>query len=248
MAIQYGDNEYIKLFRKMVNWEWYTDVNTKVLFLHCLLRANWKDGSWKGIAYKRGQFITSLNTLATETGLSVKMVRTALSHLIMTGEVISEGQGKGKGQSRIITVLNYDSYQITGKQTADEGQSMGNLGAKEGQQYKNIKNSKEDKEVKNINNSHFVPPSLDDIRDYCSERKNGIDAQAFIDFYAAKGWMIGKNKMKDWKAAVRTWEQRRKTPSQQIPGKGKNYTGRDYSDSEFLEMERRKLGVQGGNQ
>jgi hypothetical protein len=84
---------------------------------------------------------------------------------------------------------------------------------------------------------------LDDIRDYCSERKNGIDAQAFIDFYAAKGWMIGKNKMKDWKAAVRTWEQRRKTPSQQIQDKGKNYTGRDYSDSEFLEMERRKLGI-----
>lgn len=146
MAIQYGDNEYIRLFRKMVNWEWYTDVNTKVLFLHCLLRANWKPGSWKGIQYERGQFITSLNSLATETGLSIKMVRTALNHLIMTKEVTSEGQGKGKAQYRIITVLNYDSYQITGKQKASKGQDTGKAGANKGQEYKNIKNSKEDKE------------------------------------------------------------------------------------------------------
>ena len=54
---EYTDTEYIKLFRKMLNWEWYTDVNTKVLFLHCLLKANWKDGSWHGHKYKRGQFI-----------------------------------------------------------------------------------------------------------------------------------------------------------------------------------------------
>ena len=57
-------------------------------------------------------------------------------------------------------------------------------------------------------NSRFAPPSFDDVCDYCLERNNGIDAQAFIDFYESKGWMIGKNKMKDWKAAVRTWERR----------------------------------------
>lgn len=52
----------------------------------------------------------------------------------------------------------------------------------------------------------IIPPSLEQVQEYCAERKNGIDAQRFIDFYSAKGWMIGKNKMKDWKAAVRTWE------------------------------------------
>ncbi len=52
----------------------------------------------------------------------------------------------------------------------------------------------------------FRPPSLDEIKIYCHERKNDVDVQKFIDFYKAKGWMIGKNKMKDWKAAVRTWE------------------------------------------
>lgn len=54
----------------------------------------------------------------------------------------------------------------------------------------------------------FAPPSLDEVSSYCRERGNSIDPEQFIDFYSAKNWMIGKNKMKDWKAAVRTWEKR----------------------------------------
>lgn len=54
--------------------------------------------------------------------------------------------------------------------------------------------------------SRFTPPTLDEVRAYCLERKNNVDAERFIDHYTAKGWMIGKNPMKDWKAAVRTWE------------------------------------------
>lgn len=56
----------------------------------------------------------------------------------------------------------------------------------------------------------FIPPSVEEVEQYCIERSNNIDAQSFIDFYESKGWMIGKNKMKDWKAAVRTWERSRK--------------------------------------
>lgn len=52
----------------------------------------------------------------------------------------------------------------------------------------------------------FVPPSVEEVRAYCLERGNGIDPQYFVDYYDARGWMIGKNKMKDWRAAVRTWE------------------------------------------
>lgn len=52
----------------------------------------------------------------------------------------------------------------------------------------------------------FVPPSVEEVRVYCLERGNGIDPQYFVDYYDARGWMIGKNKMKDWRAAVRTWE------------------------------------------
>ena len=53
----------------------------------------------------------------------------------------------------------------------------------------------------------FNPPTVEEVRAYCMERGNSVDPEAFIDFYESKGWMIGKNKMKDWKAAVRTWEQ-----------------------------------------
>lgn len=54
----------------------------------------------------------------------------------------------------------------------------------------------------------FSPPSLAEIEEYCRERGNTVDAQNFFDFYSAKNWMIGKNKMKDWRASVRTWERR----------------------------------------
>lgn len=59
------------------------------------------------------------------------------------------------------------------------------------------------------NNSYmgrFTPPTLQEVQVYCMSRHNNVDPEKFIDFYSAKGWMIGKNKMKDWKAAVRTWE------------------------------------------
>ena len=56
----------------------------------------------------------------------------------------------------------------------------------------------------------FTPPTVEEVAEYCKQRRNGIDAEMFVDFYAAKGWMIGKNKMKDWQSAVRTWERKRK--------------------------------------
>jgi len=54
----------------------------------------------------------------------------------------------------------------------------------------------------------FSPPSLSDVKNYCLSRNHSVDADTFFDFYASKGWMVGRNKMKDWKACVRTWEKR----------------------------------------
>jgi DNA-binding transcriptional regulator YhcF (GntR family) len=113
MSWNYSDNEFIKIFRKMLNWEWYTDVNTKTLFIHCLLKANWKPGSWHGHQYDRGQFITSLPSLAKETGLSVQQVRTALKHLKSTGELTDKKYPK----FRIITVVSFDKFQSINRQT-----------------------------------------------------------------------------------------------------------------------------------
>lgn len=61
----------------------------------------------------------------------------------------------------------------------------------------------------------FVKPTSDDIKDYCNERVNNVDANTFFDFYESKGWLVGKAKMKDWKAAVRNWE-RNETKSETV--------------------------------
>ncbi len=63
-----------------------------------------------------------------------------------------------------------------------------------------------DKKVKRKPRAEFVEPSVNEVAAYCAERNNKVDAQVFVDFYTGKGWMIGKNKMKDWRASVRTWE------------------------------------------
>lgn len=68
------------------------------------------------------------------------------------------------------------------------------------------KEKKEKNKKEKPDKQAFTPPTLQEVQEYCRERGNRVDPQRFIDFYEAKGWMIGKNKMKDWKAAVRTWE------------------------------------------
>lgn len=67
---------------------------------------------------------------------------------------------------------------------------------------------REEKEEEKPKRKRFVPPTLEEVKAYCLERKNKVDAERFIDYYTANGWLVGKNKMKDWKAAVRTWEKR----------------------------------------
>lgn len=99
--------DYIKISRKILEWEWYTDVNTKVLFLHILLKANWKDGRFQGIEIPRGSFVTSYQTLADETGLTIMNVRTAINHLKLTQEITVNRHSKFS----VITVKKYDTYQ-----------------------------------------------------------------------------------------------------------------------------------------
>lgn len=69
-------------------------------------------------------------------------------------------------------------------------------------------NIREDNIKESNRGKKFTPPSLSEISDYCKERNNDVSPQRFKDFYESKGWYVGKNKMKDWKAAIRTWEQR----------------------------------------
>lgn len=135
---------WIKIHRKMVNWEWYNDNNTKVLFLHLLLTANHKEQKWQGITIMRGQKLTSLQHLADETHLSVKQVRVALDKLKRTNEVTT----KGTNRYTLVTIEKYSDYQDYDE---ENGKQSGNPhGSPEGKQRatnKNIKNIKEVEEV-----------------------------------------------------------------------------------------------------
>lgn len=74
------------------------------------------------------------------------------------------------------------------------------------------------KSVYNSARAIFTPPTFEQVRDYCATRQNGIDPQTFIDYYTANGWRVGRNPMRDWQAAVRQWEARRKeNPTPQAP-------------------------------
>ena len=118
----------------------------------------------------------------TETGnLNADKVIEVWEEILMAGNCQSSvGQVTGRCQHR----LGKDSI---GKDSID-----------------NIGDSDESQPVKK--RKQFIPPTVEDVQTYCYERQNNVDAEAFVDFYESKGWMVGKNKMKDWKAAVRTWE------------------------------------------
>jgi hypothetical protein len=81
----------------------------------------------------------------------------------------------------------------------------------------------------------FVKPTIIDIKEYCKERKNNVDAETFFDFYESKDWLIGKNKMKDWKACVRTWEKSRNNKNNTNDRTTPHFhqKGKDYGDGSF---------------
>lgn len=97
------------------------------------------------------------------------------------------------------------------------------------------------KDKEKAKSTRFVPPTVEEVREYCKERGNNVDAERFVDFYSAKGWMVGKNKMKDWKACVRTWEKRDK--EEKRPAE-KNLDENSRARKEkYAELEKYYLGV-----
>lgn len=98
---------FVYIHRKIMDWEWYKDPNTFRVFLHLILRANWKPARYKGRQIMRGQTFASYRTLGEELDLSVQELRTALDHLEATGEATRKQYPDGL----IITVKNYDLYQ-----------------------------------------------------------------------------------------------------------------------------------------
>ena len=138
------ENGFVKFDRKIANWRWYHDVNTFKLFFHLIITANYEPKPFENITVQRGQRIASYGTLAEETGLSVRNVRTAIRHLILTGEVTSKSTNKYS----VFTIVNYDLYQDnrqTNRQASDK-QPTSNRQASDNNVRK-IKKDKKDKEI-----------------------------------------------------------------------------------------------------
>lgn len=114
------DLGFICLFRDFLCWSWYLDINTKVLFVHMLLKANWKEGKFRDITVPRGSFVSSIAKLAEETGLTNDEVRTAISHLICTKEITKQSTNR----YTVFTVVNYALYQDVTEQLPSSPQPI----------------------------------------------------------------------------------------------------------------------------
>ena len=191
------------------------------------------------VIIQRGSFMTSIVKLADRWGWSRNKVVRYLDMLESEQMLNTKRTPKGT-LITIVKYDVFQGMENTDSTTVDTtvGTTLGTtndttdgtadsttVGTADGTQNKNIKNNKNNKELKNVKNEEeyippisplkgktkkFIPPTVEEVQDYCIERNNGIDAQAFVDFYESKGWVVGKAKMKDWKAAVRTWENKRK--------------------------------------
>jgi hypothetical protein len=141
---------WIKLHRKIIDWEWYKNQNVSRLFLHCLLLANYEDKTWQGNEIKRGSFVTSYDHLRA-CGLTLSQIRSAKAKLEKTGEIV----WKSNNHFTTVTIVNYDSYQpdeqTNGKQIADQSQTDD----KQIATTKNIKNIRT-KELKNNTVASFL--------------------------------------------------------------------------------------------
>ena len=126
------DNSWVKLYRKLLEWEWWGDKNTTCLFLYLLLRANWKDTSWRGIEVKKGSLITSTPSLMRDLKMTERETKTALKHLEKTGEIVRQTTHRYS----LISVKNFESYQderpTNVRQTSDKGLQIKKERKKEG--------------------------------------------------------------------------------------------------------------------
>lgn len=190
---------WIKLYRKLLASPVFDNPAVLKVWLWALLKANHRGTAivlgYQTITLNPGEFIFGRITAAEELKMAESTVWRCMAMLKNLGNL----DIKSSNKFSVVKINNWTSYQ-------ELGQQMKNKRTTSGQQVDTDNNDKNDKNVKK--RGTFVPPSLQEVSDYCRLRGNQVNAQTFLDFYVAKGWVVGKNKMVDWQAAVRTWEQR----------------------------------------
>ena len=138
------ESGYVRVYRSFLKWEWYDDINTKAVFLHLILTANYEPQKWHGTTIQRGQRVFSYSKLSKELHLSLQQTRTAINHLKSTGEITCEGTS----EYSIATVKNYEIYQQPTCEPTNEQQADNKPSTSDQQQWKKEKES--NKENNNI--------------------------------------------------------------------------------------------------
>ena len=207
------NNGFIKIHRKLLEWEWYDDIITFKVFIHCLFKANWKDAKFRGYDIPRGSFVTSIKKLSDELSgdgdenkISIQNIRTALNHLKSTCELTIKTTSKFS----IITVNNYDLYQDPNTQPNKQLTSNQQTTNK---QLTTIEEYKEYK--KEINNNNIVEqvinymnelagtsflPSTKKTNELINARlKEGFTLEDFKDviFFKYNEWYVEDKKWED---------------------------------------------------
>ena len=198
------NNGWIKLHRKSLKSSIWGNPTYWMVWCWCLLRANHEEHSFpfngKDISISEGEFITGRKKAVAEIPtLTPQKYRSAIKYLKSTSRITIKSNNKFS----LIKINKWEDYQ--GSNQLDN-QQITNKQPTNNQQittYKNDKNDKKDKK-----SSRFTPPSLLSVKEYITQQGYGVDADNWYDFYSSKGWMVGKNKMKDWQACVRTWQRR----------------------------------------
>lgn len=220
-------NGWVTINRSLMdNWLWKDKPFSKgQAWIDLIMLCNHEDKKVphgnKIITVKRGQHLTSLVKLADRWGWD----RNKVSRFLNVLESDSMLNQKRTSKDTTVTLVNYDKYQCGEHQNEHE---MNIKCASDEHQMNTNNNEKNDNnENNNKKNSRFTPPSLDEVKAYCLKKGYQLDAQYFIDFYESKGWMVGKNKMTNWKAAVSGWNSREK---KRVPKKSNfnNFSERQY--------------------
>ena len=203
------ENGFIKLYRSLLKWEWYDDINTKTVFLHLLLTVSIEDSKWHGIEVKRGSRVSSYAKLAEETNLSIRQLRTAINHLESTGELTRYKYTK----YTVFAINNYDDYQQVTNNVASNRQGRDKVATSNRQQYKKEKEDKESKEYLSFCTAEpeklSTSPTLEDVQNYAEESGISVDAARFFEYYQQRGWRTKNgDAITDWKRTMQFWESR----------------------------------------
>lgn len=178
---------FIKLHRKLQQWEWYNKSEMVHLFIHLLINANSEDGEWQKQPIKRGQLITGLHSLSEKTGISIRTIRTCLGRLKSTNELTIKSTNKFS----VITICKYDDYNDNKKKTDKQIDSLPVTPTTTNKKLKN----KED-------NIYRENPTLDEFIKYFDENNfNSELATRAWKGYSENNWKDSNGKViKNWKS------------------------------------------------